>query len=50
MRIADPPIDPTRIARFVEQGYWVETTSNDVLEQRALETPDKLASSTDGCG
>jgi acyl-CoA synthetase (AMP-forming)/AMP-acid ligase II len=43
MRIPDPPIDPARIARFVEEGYWVETTSNDVLEQRARETPDKLA-------
>jgi non-ribosomal peptide synthetase component E (peptide arylation enzyme) len=43
MRIADPPIDPLRIARFIEQGYWVETTSNDVLEQRAQETPNKLA-------
>jgi acyl-CoA synthetase (AMP-forming)/AMP-acid ligase II len=43
MRIPDPPVDPARIARFVEEGYWVETTSNDVLEQRARETPDKLA-------
>jgi acyl-CoA synthetase (AMP-forming)/AMP-acid ligase II len=43
MRIPNPPIDPARIARFVEEGYWVETTSNDVLEQRARETPDKLA-------
>jgi acyl-CoA synthetase (AMP-forming)/AMP-acid ligase II len=43
MRIPDPPIDPARIARFVEEGYWVETTSNDVLEQRARETPDKPA-------
>src|ERR1700751_3145676 len=43
MRIPDPPIDPARIARFVEEGDWVETTSNDVLEQRARETPDKVA-------
>lgn len=43
MRIPDPPIDPARIARFMEEGYWVETTSNDALEQRARETPDKLA-------
>jgi non-ribosomal peptide synthetase component E (peptide arylation enzyme) len=43
MRIADPPIDPARIAGFIEQGCWVETTSNDVLEQRSQETPDKLA-------
>jgi acyl-CoA synthetase (AMP-forming)/AMP-acid ligase II len=43
MRIPDPPIDPARITRFREEGYWVETTSNDVLEQRARETPDKLA-------
>jgi non-ribosomal peptide synthetase component E (peptide arylation enzyme) len=41
--LRDPPIDPARIARFVEEGYWVETTSNDVLEQRASHTPDKLA-------
>jgi acyl-CoA synthetase (AMP-forming)/AMP-acid ligase II len=43
MRIPDPPIDPARIARFMEEGYWVDTTSNDALEQRARETPDKLA-------
>jgi acyl-CoA synthetase (AMP-forming)/AMP-acid ligase II len=43
MRIPNPPIDTARIARFVEQGYWVETTSNDALEQRARATPDKLA-------
>jgi acyl-CoA synthetase (AMP-forming)/AMP-acid ligase II len=43
MRIPDPPIDPSRIARFVEEGYWTETTSNDALEQRARDTPDKLA-------
>ena len=43
MRIANPPIDPARIARFVDEGYWVETTSNDALEQRARDTPDKLA-------
>jgi acyl-CoA synthetase (AMP-forming)/AMP-acid ligase II len=43
MRIPDPPIDPARIARFMEEGYWEETTSNDALEQRARETPDKLA-------
>jgi non-ribosomal peptide synthetase component E (peptide arylation enzyme) len=43
MRIRDPPIDPARIARFVEEGSWVETTSNDVLERRASHTPDKLA-------
>jgi non-ribosomal peptide synthetase component E (peptide arylation enzyme) len=43
MRIPDPPIDPARIARFVEQGYWAESTSNDILEQRARDTPDKLA-------
>src|ERR1700726_4930071 len=41
--LRDPPIDPARIARFVEEGSWVETTSNDVLEQRARDTPDKLA-------
>src|SRR5215813_12079701 len=43
MRIPDPPIDPARIARFVDEGYWVETTSNDVLDQLARETPDRLA-------
>ena len=43
MRIPDPPIHPARIARFVEEGYWVETTSNDALEHRARDTPDKLA-------
>ena len=43
MRIPDPPIDPARIARFVYEGHWVETTSNDALEQRARETPDKMA-------
>jgi cyclohexanecarboxylate-CoA ligase len=43
MRIPDPPIDPTRIAQFMGEGYWVETTSNDALEQRARGTPDKLA-------
>ena len=43
MRIPDPPIDPARIAQFVEEGYWVESTSNDILEQRARDTPDKLA-------
>ena len=43
MRIPDPPIDPARIAQFVDEGYWVETTSNDVLERWARETPDKLA-------
>jgi len=43
MRIPDPPIDPAQIARFMAEGYWVETTSNDALEQRARETPDKLA-------
>ena len=43
MRIPDPPIDPGRIARFVDEGYWVETTSNDVLDQLARETPDRLA-------
>jgi cyclohexanecarboxylate-CoA ligase len=43
MRIPDPPIDPTRIARFVDEGYWVETTSNDVLDQLAHHTPDRLA-------
>ena len=43
MRIPDPPIDPARIARFMEEGYWVDTTSNDALEQRARETSDKLA-------
>ena len=43
MRIPDPPIDPARIARFVDEGHWVETTSNDALEQRARETPDKMA-------
>ena len=43
MRIPDPPIHPARIARFVEEGYWVETTSNDALEQWARDTPDKLA-------
>src|SRR5271166_3093890 len=43
MRIPDPPIDPARIARFMGEGYWVETTSNDALEQRARNTPDKLA-------
>ena len=43
MQIPNPPIDTARIARFVEQGYWVETTSNDALEQRARATPDKLA-------
>lgn len=43
MRIPDPPIDPARIARFVDEGYWVESTSNDILEQRARDTPDKLA-------
>ena len=42
MRIPDPPIDPARIARFVDEGYWVESTSNDILEQRARDTPDKL--------
>jgi acyl-CoA synthetase (AMP-forming)/AMP-acid ligase II len=43
MRIPDPPIDPARIARFVGEGHWVEATSNDALEQRARETPDKMA-------
>ena len=43
MRIPDPPIDPARIAQFTGEGYWVETTSNDALEQRARGTPDKLA-------
>lgn len=43
MRIPDPPIDPVRIARFVDEGYWVETTSNDVLDQLARETPDRLS-------
>ena len=43
MRIPDPPIDPARIAQFMGEGYWVETTSNDALEQRARGTPDKLA-------
>ena len=35
MRIPDPPIHPARIARFVEEGYWVETTSNDALGRSA---------------
>jgi hypothetical protein len=43
MRIPDPPIDPARIVQFMREGYWVETTSNDALEQRARGTPDKLA-------
>jgi len=43
MRIPDPPIDPARIARFMDEGYWVETTSNDVLDQLARESPDRLA-------
>ncbi len=43
MRIPNPPIDTARIAQFVEQGYWVKTTSNDALEQGARATPDKLA-------
>jgi non-ribosomal peptide synthetase component E (peptide arylation enzyme) len=43
MRIPDPPIDPARIAQFMGEGYWVETTSNDALEQGARGTPDKLA-------
>ena len=43
MRIPNPPIDPAGIARFVGEGYWVETTSNDALEQRVREAPDKLA-------
>jgi acyl-CoA synthetase (AMP-forming)/AMP-acid ligase II len=43
MRTPDPPIDPARIARFVDEGHWMETTSNDALEQRARETPDKMA-------
>src|SRR5258706_3119360 len=43
MRPPAPPIDPARIARFVDEGYWVESTSNDILEQRARATPDKLA-------
>src|ERR1700751_3181086 len=43
MRPPAPPIPPARIARFVEEGYWVETTTNDALEQRARDTPDKLA-------
>jgi non-ribosomal peptide synthetase component E (peptide arylation enzyme) len=43
MRIPNPPIDPARIARFVEEGYWPETTSNDALEGWARDTPDNLA-------
>src|SRR5208337_1337261 len=43
MRIPDAPIDPARIARFIEEGYWVAATSNDALEQRACDTPGKLA-------
>jgi non-ribosomal peptide synthetase component E (peptide arylation enzyme) len=43
MRIPDPPIDPAQIARFVDEGHWVEATSNDALERRARETPYKMA-------
>jgi non-ribosomal peptide synthetase component E (peptide arylation enzyme) len=43
MRISGLPLDPARIAEFTRRGYWTETTSNDVLERLAHETPDKLA-------
>ncbi|MBV8088335.1 MAG: AMP-binding protein [Alphaproteobacteria bacterium] len=43
MRIPDPPMEPARIAEFTRLGYWTETTSNDVLERTARESPNKLA-------
>jgi fatty-acyl-CoA synthase len=43
MRIPDPPIDPARIAEFTAKGWWVEETSNDVLEHWAHAAPAKVA-------
>ena len=43
MRIPDPPVDPVRIAEFTDQGYWLDTTSNDALEAWAHMAPNRLA-------
>jgi acyl-CoA synthetase (AMP-forming)/AMP-acid ligase II len=43
MRIADPPLDPARIAEFTQNGYWLDTTSNDALEGWARTAPDRIA-------
>ena len=43
MRIADPPLDPVRIAEFTAEGYWLDTTSNDALEAWAHMAPQRLA-------
>jgi acyl-CoA synthetase (AMP-forming)/AMP-acid ligase II len=33
----------SRVERFMSSGEWQLTTSNDVLEQHAFETPDRIA-------
>jgi hypothetical protein len=47
VRVRERPSILPVSARYVDDGYWVETTSNDVLDWLAREMPDRLAI-TDG--
>jgi acyl-CoA synthetase (AMP-forming)/AMP-acid ligase II len=43
MRVPDPPLPRDRIADFVQRGYWLSITSNDMLERWAAKSPTKVA-------